>query len=122
MPTYVSRCHTCDESYDYIRKVADRHQTPECCGVPTVMGLTTPAIGAMSFSGHKGFHMPDGKQGGKGTWIESGNDYKKYLRDNNKLPAHEAESEAKIQKKNIAAADDKKRRDAVIKVVTQQAP
>jgi hypothetical protein len=86
------------------------------------MGLTTPAIGAMSFSGHKGFHMPDGKQGGKGTWIESGNDYKKYLRDNNKMPAHEAESEAKIQKKNIAAADDKKRRDAVIKVVTQQAP
>ena len=122
MPTYVSRCHTCDTSYDYIRKVADRHQTPECCGVPTAMGLTTPAIGAMSFSGHKGFHMPDGKQGGKGTWIESGNDYKKYLRDNNKMPAHEAEAESKIQKKNITAADDKKRRDAVIKVVTQQAP
>lgn len=58
----------------------------------------------------------------KGTWIESGNDYKKYLRDNNKMPAHEAEAESKIQKKNITAADDKKRRDAVIKVVTQQAP
>lgn len=85
------------------------------------MGLTSPAIGAMSFSGHKGFHMPDGKQGGKGTWIESGQDYKKYLRDHNKLPAHEAEAEAKIQKKNLDAMNDKKRRDAVVKVVTERA-
>lgn len=122
MPTYISTCHTCDTPYDYIRKVADRHDTPECCGTPTVMGLTTPAIGAMSFSGHKGFHVPDGKHNGKGTWIESGQDYKRYMSTNKLMPASEAAAEAVIQKKNTEAADDKKRRAAVIKAVTNHAP
>lgn len=117
MPTYVSHCSTCGADHDYIRKIADRDQTPECCGAPTVKGLTTPAISAMCFTGHKGFRMPDGKQGGKGTWIESGQDYKKYLRDNNKMPADEAAAESRIQKKNAVAADDKKRRAAVIEAV-----
>jgi predicted nucleic acid-binding Zn ribbon protein len=117
MPTYVSHCSSCDASYDYIRRIADRDQTPECCGVPTVKGLTAPAISAMTFTGHKGFHMPDGKHGGKGTWIESGSDYKKYLTVNNKMPSHEAAVEAKIQGKNKADADNKKRREAVIQAV-----
>jgi hypothetical protein len=73
----------------------------------------------MAFTGHKGFHMPDGKQGGKGTWIESGQDYKKYLRDNNKMPSHEAAAEAQIQKKNAVDADNKKRRAAVIEAVNR---
>jgi hypothetical protein len=84
------------------------------------MGLTTPAIGAMSFSGHKAFHLKDGKNGGKGTWIESGHDYKKYMRDNNQIPFSESEAEAKRQKKSLEAARDKKRREDVIKVVTER--
>jgi predicted nucleic acid-binding Zn ribbon protein len=117
MPTYVANCSTCGTDYDYVRSIANRNDTPECCGAPTVKSLTAPAISAMAFTGHKGFHMPDGKQGGKGTWIESGQDYKKYLRENNKIPTSEAASEAKLQKKNAEAADNKKRREAVIKAV-----
>lgn len=82
-----------------------------------VKGLTAPAISAMAFTGHKGFHMPDGKHGGKGTWIESGQDYKKYLKENNKLPASEGAAESRLQKRNVEAADNKKRREAVIKAV-----
>lgn len=119
MPTYIAHCHTCGTEHDYIRSIANRNDTPECCGAPTVKGLTAPAISAMAFTGHKGFHMPDGKQGGKGTWIESGQDYKKYLRENNKIPSSEAAAEARIQKKNVEAADNKKRREAVIKAVQQ---
>lgn len=82
-----------------------------------VKGLTAPAISAMAFTGHKGFHMPDGQHGGKGTWIESGQDYKKYLKEHNKLPASEGAAEARLQKRNADAADNKKRRQAVIKAV-----
>jgi len=117
MPTYVAHCPSCDTQYDYIRSISNRNDTPVCCGAPTIKGLTAPAISAMAFTGHKGFHMPDGKHGGKGTWIESGQDYKRYLRENNKMPASEAEAEAKIQRKNAEAADNKKRREAVIKAV-----
>jgi len=116
MPTYVAHCSNCGAEHDYIRSIANRNDTPICCGVPTVKGLTTPAISAMTFTGHKGFHMPDGKNG-KGTWIESGQDYKRYLRENNKIPASEAEAEARIQRKHAEAADNKKRREAVIKAV-----
>lgn len=119
MPTYVAHCSTCGSEHEYIRRISDRDDTPECCGAPTVKGLTAPAISAMAFTGHKGFHMMDGKNGGKGTWIESGQEYKKYLRDNNKMPADEAAAEAKIQRKNIEAADDKKRRAAVIEAVNR---
>lgn len=121
MPTYISQCGTCDKPYEYIRKIADRHDTPECCGAATTMGLKTPAISAMCFTGHKGFHMPDGKQNGKGTWIETGQDYKKYMSANKLMPSAEAAVEAKIQKQNMTAADDEKRRDAVVKVVTGNA-
>ena len=119
MPTYISHCPSCDANYDYIRKIVDRDQTPECCGAPTIKGLTTPAISAMVFTGHKGFHMPDGKNGGKGSWIESGQDYKKYLRENNKMPSSEAAAESTIQRKNAQAADDKNRRTAVEKAVAK---
>jgi predicted nucleic acid-binding Zn ribbon protein len=117
MPTYISHCAICDTDYEYIRRIADRDDTPECCGVATVKGITAPTISAMVFSGHKGFHMQDGKQGGKGTWIESGTELKKYLRDNNKMSSSEAAVEAQIQKKNREVTDDKKRREAVIKAV-----
>lgn len=117
MPTYTAHCQACGAEYDYIRSIANRNDTPICCDVPTVKGLTAPAISAMTFSGHKGFHMPDGKHGGKGTWIESGQDYKKYLRENNKIPSSEAAAESRIQKKHAEAADSKKRREAVIKAV-----
>lgn len=119
MPTYVAHCPTCGTEQDYIRSIANRNDTPICCDAPMTKGLTAPAISAMAFTGHKGFHMPDGKQGGKGTWIESGQDYKKYLEENNKIPSSEAASEAQLQKKNAEAADSKKRREAVIKAVQQ---
>lgn len=114
MPTYVSKCNSCGTEHEFVRKIADRDRTPECCGVSTVRGLVAPQISAMAFTGHKGFHMPDGEAGGRGTWIEDGHAYKRYLKEKKKLPASEGAAEAERARKNAKAADDKKRREAVV--------
>jgi predicted nucleic acid-binding Zn ribbon protein len=120
MPTYSSYCHECGTDHEYFRKMADALDTPECCGVKTEKNLNAmPQISAMAFTGHKGFHAMDGKNGGKGTWIETGADYKRYIKDNNKLVGDEGIQEAEHQRKNIQAADKKARRAAVVKAVEQ---
>jgi predicted nucleic acid-binding Zn ribbon protein len=119
MPLYSSRCQECGSSHTYVRKVAERNDTPLCCGVQTAKTLDTPMVSAMAWTGHKGVFMPDGQNGGKGTFIESGADYHKYLRDNNKIPASEGAREAEIQKGNREAEHDKVRREAVIAAVQQ---
>jgi hypothetical protein len=98
--------------------VADRETNlPVCCGEKTYQIITSsPMIGAMAFTGWKGFYMPDGK-GEKGTWIDNGGDFKKYLKENDKMPASEGIPEAQLQKKNIEEAHAKKRRKDVEKVV-----
>jgi hypothetical protein len=114
---YVAECSECGETQDYISSLADRENTPVCCGVKTHQIIAAPMISAMMFTGWKGFHMPDGKQGGKGTWIESGNDYKAYLKKHNKMPESEGTPEAKLQKKNREAERARKRRKDVEKIV-----
>lgn len=117
MPLYTAQCHVCGEKQTYMKRVDDRYDTPDCCGVQTTKAIDLVEVGAMVFTEHKGFHMPDGKHGGKGTFIGSGQEYKKYLKDNNKMPSHEAHAEAERQRKYKTEAADKKRREDVIKVV-----
>jgi predicted nucleic acid-binding Zn ribbon protein len=117
MPTYVSKCSACGKDHEYVAKVANRAATPVCCGLPTERQLTTPAISAMAWTGHKGVYLPDGKNGGKGTWIEDGAAYKQYMKSNNKISGDEGQQEAAIQKRNLEKADDKKLTQAVEKAV-----
>jgi putative FmdB family regulatory protein len=122
MPIYTSKCTHCDEDFEYIRKIVDRDNTPECCGEPTVKQMDTPDIGAMSWTAHKAIRIPDGKGGdGKGTFIESGAQYKKFMRDNNQISHEEAVQESTKVKKEKAVKEKKDRREAVIKSFDQLA-
>lgn len=44
MPTYTSECQKCGEKHDYIRKMADCRDTPECCGEKTHKLITPGAV------------------------------------------------------------------------------
>jgi hypothetical protein len=68
---------------------------PECCGVKTErVFLTPPLMGAMNFGREKAFTMPDG------TFIDSGAQYKKYMKARGALSQSEGESEvAHVQKR-----------------------
>lgn len=117
MPTYVSRCEECGTEHNYIRKVAERNDTPVCCEAPTVKQLVAPEVGAMSFSGHKGVYMPDGKNGGKGTWIETGADYKNFLKKTGCVPTSDYKGEPERIRANQERENAKKRREAVVEAV-----
>jgi predicted nucleic acid-binding Zn ribbon protein len=115
MPTYTGKCEVCGELHTYIRKVADRNDTPECCGAKTTKVLDTPEISAMAWTGHKGMVMYD--KDAKPVHIEDGAAYHRYLRDNNKIPESEGRREAEIQKANREAKQKEQLRKDVETVV-----
>lgn len=107
MPTYSSICHECGEQHTYFAKLADYKNTPFCCGKQTEKTLDTPAVVGV-WTGHRGFYAPDGKNGGVGTWIESAQDEARWMKANNKMRAEEGNQEARIQRANKKAENDKK--------------
>lgn len=113
MPLYSSRCEKCGKSETYFQTVSNRANTPICCETQMLKTLDTPMVGAMSFTGHKGF-VADGK------WIDSGADYKNFMKKNNYIPASEGHREAEIQRENHAKRDDKKLEAAVVEAVAKQ--
>lgn len=113
MPTYTAACMDCGTVTDYIRRMADSADTPVCCEKKMTKILTTTMVSAMAWSGHKGFHAPDGVNG-VGTWIEDGAAFKRYMDKNNVVPASEGEQEARIQSGNKAKADERKLETAVL--------
>ena len=119
MAVYESQCKKCQKVHEYISSIAERQNTPKCCGAKTVKIMVAPQISAMVFTGWKGFHMQDGANNGKGTYIESGNDLHRYLKKNNQISASEGVAEAKLQRKNKDEAVKKKRRKDVERVVLQ---
>jgi hypothetical protein len=120
LPIYVSKCGVCNRNHDYFKPIDLRHETPMCCDTQTQKIIVPVEIGAMCFNGHKGFHLPDGKGPNmQGTYIETGAQYKKYMRDNNKIPHDEYCQELEVQKKNREAEDDKKLTKDVERAVAQ---
>lgn len=86
---YEAQCKKCNKIHEYIAKVADRENTPSCCGNKTVQGIfTPPQVGAMSWGREKAITMTDG------TYIETGQEYKRYMKKHNKIPADEGAQEA----------------------------
>lgn len=113
MPTYSAVCNCCGKSQSYVRKIADRNDTPICCNEQTQRQIDSPQISAMVWTGHKGLHMTDGK------WIESGTDFKKYARDKNLIPAHEGYQEAERAVAYREAEADRKLDKAVESAIIQ---
>lgn len=112
MPLYTSHCGECGQFHSYVRTVAERNSTPECCGKPSEKRLDTPMIGAMSFGGHKGF-VADATD--TPTWIESGSAMKRYMKENDLVPTGEASQEARIRREAREVEVDKKLDQAIEK-------
>jgi predicted nucleic acid-binding Zn ribbon protein len=104
MPTYTAKCSVCSTHHDYVRRVADRDDTPLCCETKTDKQLSTPQISAMAFGGHKGF-VTDAT--GTPRWIENGSDLKRYMRENNLTVPEEGVERAKDARRNQEIASDK---------------
>ena len=116
MPIYHSLCHKCGTYHEYVAKVADYLNSPDCCGEKTEKQIDCPMIGAMTFSGWKGFN----NVAAPGTpWVESGSEYKKWLKDNNKIPMSEGQQEADRVSAQKQVEDKKKRKEAVRKAADQ---
>lgn len=117
MPTYASKCQKCGQEHEFVTRVANRDDTPVCCGEKTTRVLATPMIAATLFTGHQAFLMEDGKNGGKGTWIETSQDYHRYLKENRKIPVSEGKREAEIKADQRKKEEDRKLTAAVEKAV-----
>ena len=112
MPMYTSQCAVCARQQTYFKSVAKRAETPMCHDLPTLKVIDTPMIGAMSFSGHKGFEAP-----GAQKWIEDGASMKKYMNQHGYISESEGAREAQIQRNRKSAADDAKLDAAVTSAV-----
>lgn len=112
MPLYTSRCSECGQTHSYVRTVAERNSTPECCSLATEKVLDMPMIGALAFTGHKGFLA---EATSTPTWIESGTDLKRYLKQHDLVPTHEASQEARIRREAREVETDRKLDQAITK-------
>lgn len=68
MPTYEAECRVCGKYHEYITSIADRDQTPLCCGSPTTRAILTPPTGFVQFpaAGGQGYVSHT-----SGKWIET---------------------------------------------------
>lgn len=106
MPTYVARCPNCHASIDYIRKVDERDDTPEHCGVKTQRALVAPRIQAVTIT--------QGILAGDGNTYYGKSEYDAYLKKNDLLPSSELKGEAAYRRK----VNDQERRADIRKTVT----
>lgn len=111
MPIYSGICNKCGKKQDYYRTISLRNETPQCCGDPIIRVIEAPMVGSMSFAGvHKSVNI-------NGIQFDSGSDIKKYMKDNNFIPADEATSEAKYQRKEKEKADAANLKQSVLQAV-----
>lgn len=111
MPLYSSRCEACGSPYTYYQTVANRANTPLCCNAPTTKTPDAPMVAASVWTGHKGFTAYN--RNGSHLWIESGQDYSKFLKANDFIPESEGKREAEIKAAHREAAEDQKLAAAV---------
>jgi predicted nucleic acid-binding Zn ribbon protein len=112
MPLYSSHCTSCGTDHSYVRTISARNDTPTCCGKPTDKVIDTPMIGAMAFTGHKGFVA---NATGESQWLESGSDIKRYMKENNFVTQGEGGERAQDAKRNQEIDFDRKLDDAIDK-------
>lgn len=103
MASYTARCAKCGTHIDFYRPIADRDNTPVCCGSLTQRVLAAPMVPAMGLADHYAITCADGR-----TYYGK-HEYERYLNANGLLPASELKGEAEYQKAEI----EKKRRASV---------
>lgn len=91
MPMYSAKCDVCNTTHSYVRRIADRNETPVCCGVAMLKVLDTPQLGALSTRCSGGFVA---QATDEPTWLESGTDVKRYMKDNSLVTSEEGKERA----------------------------
>lgn len=110
MPMYSSVCRECGAQHSYVRRIAERNDTPLCHGRPTDKVLDTPMVQA-TFGATKGAYMHQ-----TGEYVE-GTQMHDYYRKHNLISTTEGNREADLQRANRAAEHDKVRRKAAEEAV-----
>lgn len=112
MPTYRAQCPVCKTATDFIRRIAERDDTPVCCDGKMERIQTTVMVPRMGLGDHYTI------TGGDGRTYYGKHEYQKYLDANGLLPASELKGEAAYQRKNIEAERKESLRKDVIDAVT----
>lgn len=105
---YESQCSKCQKVHEYFASVDERNNTPECCGRQTERVMVTPPqVSAMIWTSHKACMV--------GTkWCETGEDYKRAMRDQNLIPGKEGKEEAKRARNRIEKEETQKITQATV--------
>lgn len=104
MPIYTAQCQ-CGNRQDYVRKVDDRHNTPNCdkCGDATTLAITACMVPVMAMADSMHVTSPI-----DGTIMRNRYDYESHMKKHNVRPTAEFEgqkrTETKVDKKLIAEA------------------
>lgn len=96
MPLYTAECKTCQHRQDYIRKIAERHNTPECeeCGGETAQAITATMLPCMAISETMNIVSPI-----DGAVLRSKSDYEAHMKKHNVRPSSEFDGVKKEEKK-----------------------
>ena len=97
MPTYEAACPDCGHKQDYIRKIADRHNTPDCehCGAKTALTITAVMVPCMGIADGS-MHVVSPIDG---TVMRCKDDYESHMKKHNVRPTSEFEGCKPVEKK-----------------------
>lgn len=96
MALYTAKCPDCGNEQDYIRKIVDRDNTPNCsvCGTKTVKAVTTCMLPVMAISETMNVVSPI-----DGSVLRSRYDYQAHMKKHNVMPMSEVEGHKPTQPK-----------------------
>ena len=105
MALYTAQCPSCNHQQDYIRKIADRENTPLCdqCGTKTVKAVTACMVPVMAMADSMHVVSPI-----DGTVMRNRYDYESHMKKHNVRPTSEFEGvkreEPKVSTESIRQA------------------
>lgn len=116
MPTYTAKCISCSHEQDFVSKIDDRDNTPQCsvCNSKTNRILTATMITAMGIADHYAIRSPI-----DGSMLYGKSDYNKHLKKHGVVPESEMKGEAAHQKKQAAKQEKAKRIETIQKAIAQ---
>ena len=120
MPKYEAVCLECGNYHEYITRVADRDNTPECCGEKTSKRILTPSMGIMDYQPWQPYESP-----ASGKWITSKAERRDDFKRTNTREWEGIEVEKQEAARQLAykeAEDDKKLDEAVGKAWASLTP
>jgi predicted nucleic acid-binding Zn ribbon protein len=115
MPTYTARCNECGIEQDYVRKIDDRDETPDCEHHQLKMErvLTSCMVPAMGIADHYQIRDSSGKT------FYGKHEYVNYLKNNGLSHSSDIAGEPERQQKYIAEKVKTDRKKQIEKLVQQ---